>query len=46
MYRYQRMKEREAMLDAHWEHMVGVVKIKNPSLLLGLSQKSKKNAFK
>ena len=26
--------------------MVGVVKLKNPSLLLGLSHKSKKTAFK
>lgn len=40
------MKIREKMLDNYWENMCNVIKTKNPSILLQLEQKYKKNAFK
>ena len=46
MYRYERMQVRERMIDNYWENMCNVVKTKNPSLLLQMEQKYKKNVFK
>lgn len=40
------MKLREKMLDSYWENMTGVIKAKNPSLLLQMEQKYKRSAFK
>jgi hypothetical protein len=45
MFRYERMRIREKMLDGYLENMCGVIKTKNPSLLLQLG-KSKKTVFK
>ena len=36
-YRYHRMRSKEVMLKEHWEHMVSVIRLKNPSLLLSYS---------
>jgi hypothetical protein len=40
------MKVREKMLDSYWENMCNLIKTKNPSLLLQLDHKYKRNAFK
>ena len=46
MFRYERMRQREKLLESYYEGMCGVVKTKNPSLLLQLEQRSKKNVFR
>lgn len=40
------MKVRERMLESYWENMCGVVRTKNPSLLLQLDSRLKRSAFK
>ena len=46
MYRYERMRAREKLLDTHWDTLCGVIRTKNPSLLLQLEHRIRKNAFK
>ena len=45
MFRYERMRIREKMLDGYLDNICGVIKTKNPSLLLQLN-KIKKSVFK
>lgn len=48
MYRYAQMRARETMLDDYWSHMCSVIRAKNPSLLLHMTQNQtpKREAFK
>jgi hypothetical protein len=46
MFRYERMRLREKMLDGYWENMCAIIKAKNPSILLQLENKYRRSAFK